>query len=102
MAYLLQMYFSQSGPFGNDMADKFSDLAESINDEKGFKWKIWTENKQAEEAGGIYVFETKDDAKNYLHKHTKRLNEFGIENVNAKIFEINEQLTQMNHGPTSR
>ncbi|UJL45282.1 monooxygenase [Virgibacillus sp. NKC19-16] len=99
MAYLLQMDFSHPGPFGYEMSNEFIDLAKGINEEKGFRWKIWTENKQTEEAGGIYVFETKDDAENYLDNHTKRLNKFGIESVNAKIFEINEQLTEINHGP---
>ncbi len=29
---------------------------------KGFHWKIWTENEKTKEAGGIYVFEEKQDA----------------------------------------
>ncbi|WP_242143348.1 MULTISPECIES: monooxygenase [unclassified Bacillus cereus group] len=99
MAYILQVDFKMQGPFGNEMAEAFSDLAKSINEEKGFIWKIWTENPETNEAGGIYMFETKETAKQYLDMHTKRLADFGIADVNGKIFEINEPLTQINHGP---
>ncbi|WP_020006763.1 monooxygenase [Salinicoccus albus] len=99
MACILQMDFQMDGPFGNDMLEAFSDLAKSINEEEGFLWKIWTENREANEAGGIYLFESKDSAQNYLMMHTKRLREFGIESVNGKIFEVNEGLTQITNGP---
>ena len=99
MAYVLQVDFYQEGPFGEEMVGAFKDLANSINEEKGFIWKIWTENEQTKEAGGIYLFESKADAENYLTKHTKRLNGFGITNVNGKIFETNDALTTINHGP---
>ncbi|HDR7205871.1 TPA: YdhR family protein, partial [Bacillus cereus] len=57
MAYLLQVDFPFEGPFGEEMEKGFWDLANSINEEEGFHWKIWTENEETKEAGGIYVFE---------------------------------------------
>ncbi len=42
MAYVLQVDFKMDGPFGDEMAGAFSDLAKSINEEPGFIWKIWT------------------------------------------------------------
>ncbi|OCA81422.1 monooxygenase [Bacillus wudalianchiensis] len=81
------------------MIAAFTDLAKSINDEKGFIWKIWTENQETKEAGGIYLFETKADAENYLSKHTKRLNGFGIAEVHGQIFEVNDELSRINRGP---
>jgi len=99
MAYLLQVDFKMNGPFGEKMAEEFSDLAKSINEEEGFKWKIWTESPETNEAGGIYVFETKQTAEKYLDMHTKRLAQFGITDVNGKIFAINDQLTEINKGP---
>lgn len=56
MAVLLQVDFEMEGPFGKEMSKAFRDLAESINEEPGFLWKIWTENAQGKEAGSIYVF----------------------------------------------
>lgn len=99
MAYILQVDFHHAGPFGAEMEAAFSDLARSINEEKGLTWKIWTENAETHEAGGIYLFETIEDAENYLTKHTKRLNGFGITDVRGKIFQANEGLSRINHGP---
>lgn len=99
MTYLLQVDFKMNGPFGNEMADAFSDLAKSINEEDGFIWKIWTESSETNEAGGIYTFETKETAEKYLDMHSKRLASFGITDINSKIFAINSKLTEITKGP---
>lgn len=98
MAYLLQVDFPFEGPFGEEMSTVFQEIAEIINKEKGFYWKIWTENKETKEAGGIYAFEEKQDAENYAEMHKKRLESFGVKDIRVKIFNINEKLTQLNHG----
>ncbi|RDW21865.1 monooxygenase [Oceanobacillus arenosus] len=99
MAYVLQVGFKMNGPFGDEMAEAFTDLAKSINEEDGFMWKIWTENPEANEAGGIYIFETKETADKYLEMHSKRLASLGITDVKAKIFAINSKLTGITRGP---
>lgn len=73
MAYVLQVDFKMDGPFGDEMAEAFTDLAKSINEEEGFIWKIWTENPETKEAGGIYSFETKETAGKYLEMHAKKI-----------------------------
>ncbi|WP_077619615.1 monooxygenase [Bacillus sinesaloumensis] len=98
MAYVLQVDFKMDGPFGDEMVEAFTDLAKSINDEPGFLWKIWTEDPEAKIAGGIYAFETKENAKQYLDMHTKRLAGFGINDVNAKILAVNPKLTEITKG----
>ncbi|PIC80925.1 monooxygenase [Sporosarcina sp. P18a] len=99
MTYVVQVDFTMNGPFGDEMAEAFADLATSINEEEGFIWKIWTENPETNEAGGIYNFETKESAEKYVEMHTKRLASFGITDVNAKIFAVNSTLTAINKGP---
>ncbi|MGA8941495.1 MAG: monooxygenase [Thermoactinomyces sp.] len=99
MAYILQIDFKMNGPFGDEMAEAFSDLAQSIRKEKGLKWKIWTENPETREAGGIYLFKTKETAEHYLNMHLKRLAGFGVSDINAKIFAINSKLTGITNGP---
>ena len=99
MAFVLQVDFPMDGPFGDEMAAAFKELAESINDEEGVIWKVWTENQETKEAGGIYLFETAETAENYLNMHTARLAGFGISKVIGKIFEVNSALTEINHGP---
>lgn len=102
MPVILQVDFSFPGPFGAEMATQLTGLAESISQEPGFLWKIWTESESRKEAGGIYLFSDRASAEAYLEMHSKRLQGFGVPSVNAKIFEVNEALTKINHGPLSR
>ena len=74
MAYLLQVDFPHDVIFGEDFSNAFVDLAKNISEESGLIWKIWTENEQTKEAGGIYLFDNEADAKRYLEMHTKGLN----------------------------
>lgn len=99
MTYILQVDFKMDGPFGDEMVGAFEDLAKSINNEEGVIWKIWTEDPEANEAGGIYNFETKETAKKYLDMHSKRLTESGVTDIKAKIFAVNPRLTEINKGP---
>jgi len=84
------------------MAEAIAELAEGINDEPGFCWKIWTQNPDTGEAGGVYLFDSHEAAQRYLHKHTARLNGFGITDVTAKIFEVNDARSAINHAPLPR
>ena len=95
MKYILQVDFPHAGPFGEEFSTAFSDLATDIASESGLIWKIWTENEEAKEAGGIYLFDNIDDAKRYLEKHTKRLESFGYTNIRGKIFTANEPLSKI-------
>lgn len=99
MTYLLQVDFQMDGPFGEEMAKGFAELAQSINNEPGMIWKIWTEDATAKEAGGIYLFETKETAQAYLEMHSARLTSFGIQAIRGKIFEVNVSLSMINSGP---
>jgi hypothetical protein len=95
MKYLLQVDFPHQGPFGDELTAAMSDLAKDISTEAGLISKLWTENESEKEAGGIYLFDNKDDAKRYLDKHTKRLQSFGYENIRGKIFAVNEVLSEL-------
>lgn len=95
MSYILQVDFPHDGIFGEEFSKAFVDLAKDISNETGLIWKIWTENKEKKEAGGIYLFSNETDAKRYLEKHTKRLESFGYKNINRKIFKVNEPLSKI-------
>jgi len=96
---LLQVDFSFPGPFGQEMASALTGLAESINQEPGMIWKIWTEDAINQLGGGIYLFEDEVTANAYLNMHAARLKEMGIPEVRGKIFDVNSALTAINHGP---
>jgi hypothetical protein len=96
---LLQIDFPYTGPTGDQMANAFKELAASISTEDGLVWKIWTENAQTGEAGGIYLFQDRENAERYAAMHTERLNGFGIQEIRARLFEINEPLSKICRAP---
>ena len=92
---LLQIDFPVEGPWGEEMTSAYADVAKQISKASGLVWKIWTENSETNEAGGIYLFENKDNAKKYLEEHTARLESFGIQNIRAKFFDVNQPLSEI-------
>ncbi|MBK5914255.1 monooxygenase [Rhodocyclus purpureus] len=99
MAVLLQVDFPFQGPWGEAMSEAMRGLAQSIAGEPGLLWKIWTENAAAGEAGGIYLFADRASAEAYLAMHSARLKSFGIPQVNAKLFDVNAELSAIDRGP---
>lgn len=92
---LLQIDFPTEGPFGEEMSEAYAELAQHLAKTPGLIWKIWTENEQTKEAGGIYLFSDESKAKAYLEEHTARLQSFGIQQIRAKIFTVNEPLSEV-------
>lgn len=101
MSTLLYVDFPYPGPWGSEMSEAMQELAQSISQEPGLIWKIWTENKDQSKAGGVYLFKDKASAQAYLDMHSKRLNSFGISGIDARFFEVNQPLTAINSGPLS-
>lgn len=99
MSKLLQVDFDFSGPFGEEMSRALQGLAESINNEPGLIWKIWTESAANKLGGGIYLFEDETSASAYLTMHTARLQAMGITEVRGIIFDINTPLSLINKAP---
>ncbi|EFQ5943082.1 monooxygenase [Salmonella enterica] len=98
----IQIHFNFSGPFGEEMTQQLVGLAESINEEPGFIWKIWTESEKNQQAGGIYLFESEETAQAYIKKHTARLKNLGVDEVTFTLFGVNDALTKINHGNLCR
>lgn len=101
MRKLLQVDFDFTGPFGDEMVTALTGLAESINNEPGIIWKIWTENKKSQLGGGIYLFEDEASAVAYLKMHSARLKQMGITDVRGLIFDVNVPLSIINKGPVT-
>ncbi|RDU13059.1 monooxygenase, partial [Citrobacter freundii] len=78
---LVQIHFDFHGPFGAEMSRQLVELAEAINQEPGFIWKIWTANEANHAAGDIYLFRDEDTDQAYIKKHTSRLKHRGVEDV---------------------
>lgn len=95
----LQIDFPFQGPWGAEMSATLQGLAESIAQEPGLLWKIWTENPETSEAGGIYLFTDRPSAEAYLAMHTERLVGFGVPHVNAKLSEVKRELSAIDRAP---
>ncbi|NKI27553.1 monooxygenase [Arenibacter sp. 6A1] len=85
MAVIMYVDFPHNGPFGDELKNQLSELAESINHEPGLIWKVWTENQEEKTAGGVYLFDTRENATKYLAMHSARLTDFGYTNIKGKI-----------------
>ncbi|MBO1519006.1 monooxygenase [Oceanisphaera pacifica] len=99
MAVVLQIDFTfPVHMMGEALTQGAQQLAHSINEEPGFISKIWTENTHTARAGGIYIFTTQALAQRYASMHTERVAAMGATDIKANIFDINTELTDINHG----
>lgn len=96
---LLQIDFPFDGPWGDDMAAAFEGLAHDIASTPGLKWKVWTENRAAGRAGGIYLFDDGANAARYCEMHVARLQGFGVKDIRALDFGVNEALSLIDRAP---
>lgn len=99
MAVIMYVDFPHKGIWGEQMASQMKDLAESIMSEPGCIWKIWTEDEKDEVAGGVYLFDSRENAEKYLSMHSERLSNWGYEKIRGRVFEINESLSQIGKAP---
>lgn len=99
MAVILQVDFPSQGPWGDEMVNAYQGLAESIAGEPGLLWKIWTENAQTGEAGGVYLFTDRASAEAYLAMHTARLQSFGVQSIRGRVFDVNAPLSAIDRAP---
>ncbi|BAC17165.1 putative mono-oxygenase ydhR [Corynebacterium efficiens YS-314] len=102
MTTLLVFEFPSTGPFGADAETAYADLAHDIAGEAGLIWKVWTEDPQREVAGGVYLFADEASTQAYVEKHTARLAGFGITDITATSYEVNEVLSRIDHAVLGR
>jgi hypothetical protein len=99
MPTLVQFDFPMQGPWGEEMATAYRELAELIAAAPGLRWKIWTENEREGTGGGIYLFDDEPSARAYVEEHTRRLEGFGVTDIRARVFDVNDPLTAITRGP---
>ena len=76
-------------------------MAEPIASSPGLLWKIWLINEAEHEAGGIYLFESREAAQGFVDNPAVK--GFAahpmISALNAKFFEPDEVLSKVTRGP---
>uniref|UniRef100_Q02D50 Mono-oxygenase ydhR n=1 Tax=Solibacter usitatus (strain Ellin6076) TaxID=234267 RepID=Q02D50_SOLUE len=97
---ILQINFNLNVPAAEyrTMADS---LAHAFIDVPGLRWKIWLLNPDAQEAGGIYLFDSQASLDAYLNGPlVARLRELtSIRNISIKQFEVVPGPTALTRGP---
>lgn len=99
MSVILQFDFELPPEvLGDALTETAQDLAKSITQEEGFIAKIWTENLQTGDAGGLYLFENEASALKYAKMHSARAVQMGGVNPRFKIFTVNKTLSGITSG----
>lgn len=102
MAHLVFFDFPSTGPFGDEGAALYGDLAADIAGQDGLVWKVWTEDPAAGRAGGAYLFVDRTVADAYVDFHTQRLASFGITDITTVQRDVNDSLSTTTFAALSR
>lgn len=97
---ILQINFNLNVP-----AAEYQKMADSVGEAflnvPGLKWKIWLLNPAAQEAGGIYLFDSQTSLDAYLNGPlvTKLRGLTAIRNISMKQFDVMPEVTALTRGP---
>jgi Putative mono-oxygenase ydhR len=97
---ILQINFNLNVPAAEyqKMADS---VAQRFLDVPGLRWKIWLLNPAAQEAGGLYLFDSQASLDAYLNcplvAQLRGLT--SIRNISMKQFDVMHEATALTRGP---
>ena len=85
----------------SDFTKLVTPMAQPIAAVPGLAWKIWLINETGGEAGGIYLFESREAAQAFVGSDAVKsfASHPTITNVNAKMFEPDEALSKITRAP---
>ena len=97
---LLQINFKITTS-AKDYATLVAPFADPIAKSPGLEWKVWIFNEQNHEAGGVYLFRDEASVNAYMHGDIVAglKKQPTIKDISAKIFDVDENLTQKTRGP---
>lgn len=84
-----------------DLATAWFGAAQPIADTPGLVWKVWLMNEAESEAGGIYLFDSKDSAQAYMAGPIVAALKASpvISNISAKLFDVLEEHSAITRAP---
>lgn len=99
---ILQVNFKVSIPRA-DLETAWLGAAQPIADVPGLRWKVWLMNEAENEAGGIYLFESKAAAETYMSGPIVASLKSSpvISNITAKLFDVMEEHSAITRAPVS-
>ena len=93
MLTALIFHFPFPGPWGEAFTEYARDIARDVAGEPGLVWKLWLENRETGQAGGIYLFADAANAARYREKHERRLVAKGLLGATVNAFSVNAELS---------
>lgn len=93
------LHLTYDGPITEEFLAGTKQLAESIAEEPGVIWKIWTVEPGTNHYGSTYLFRSLEHLETYKAMHVKRLNALGIVITADHIFDIMEDVSAINNAP---
>jgi len=99
-AKLLQINFKVNVPAA-DYQSLCSSVAQAFATVPGLRWKIWLLNQSANEAGGIYLFESEQAMNGFLSGPLAAVvkSHPALADISVKPFDIMEEVTAITRGP---
>lgn len=99
---LLQVnYRRERGQDHPEQAEHLLGAAERIAGLPGLQWKIWIYDDSRQAAGGLYLFDTEENARTWgdqmLPASLGRLP--GVSDIEARYFDVDESLSAITRGP---
>ncbi|HEX4760959.1 MAG TPA: YdhR family protein [Thermoleophilaceae bacterium] len=100
---LLQVnYGRESGQDNHDQAEYQLSAAERISGVPGLQWKIWIYDDAKQAAGGIYLFDSEEQARAFGDTIPESLGKLpGVSNIDRRYFDVDERLSAITRGPVA-
>lgn len=100
MAIILQVNFIPGPAQAAQSQDERLAAARSIAALPGLAWKVWIQEHEGSARGGIYLFESVGDARDWGERRLRpRLEQGGASDISIRYFEINEAPSRLTHAP---
>ncbi len=100
MAIILQVNFTPGPAQVAQSLDDRLESARNIAKLAGLAWKVWIQEHEGTTRGGIYLFETLADARDWGDRLLRpRLAEGGASDISIRYFEVNEAPSRITHAP---
>ena len=99
---LLQVnYRRERGQQDHEQAEHLLGAAEMISGLPGLQWKIWIYDDSQAAAGGIYLFDTEEQARAWGDETLPGAlgGMAGISDIEARYFDVDERLSAITRGP---
>lgn len=84
-----------------DLEAAWLDAAQPIAESPGLVWKVWLMNEEKHEAGGIYLFESREAAESYMTGPIVAALKASpaVSNISAKLFDVITEHSAITRSP---